>query len=662
MDIDRIEECFNVLRNYDGKNPYIFHLKKKALVDKKTLSDFEIEYIENNKEFTPIKINKNYKISDWLGEKLQSEYLIEFTPKLLKIIAVIGETKQHYHCYIQYRQSVNPFLYFVPKKAIWGNLFVKDFNDLDIDFSWFDNKLKEIDENFFVMDHQKSSIKFLLTNKKSILSLPPGLGKTLCSIVASMLDGENKKVLVICPASIKTNWKEELLRFVDEKDISLIKNVAEMNKSELLELLKLDEDCDIKVGELREMAKEKSGWKVGNRFTILNYDILDKFHKLPTSRRKDDIQKCIDESELIKSQFDIVIIDESHKLSDNTSNRFKIVKNYIKKSNIQTVWLLTGTMVTNNVKNLYNMLTLIDDDVTSDYEYFMKRYCGAKKILRKGEWERCWNMWSKGRYQSYAMLDRGMKEMFMSFVDKVGKKIMVDNGAENLDELNERIKHLYFRLDKENIIKDVKKNIIPIAYELTDEQKQRYNELWDEYAQKKIDEVGKDYSEMKQLLEVSVYRQYISKIMVENTINLANKLLSEGKKVFIVCCYDEELYELYKYFGEQSVIYNGKMNAKQKDAAKDAFNNDDNIRVFIGQIVACGVGLNLHKSCHNAIFQNLDFTDASFEQACDRIFRIGSKNDANIYLQYYKDTMSEHVVEIIMRKHDIAKKIITSNN
>jgi superfamily II DNA or RNA helicase len=139
---------------------------------------------------------------------------------------------------------------------------------------------------------------------------------------------------------------------------------------------------------------------------------------------------------------------------------------------------------------------------------------------------------------------------------------MVANESNNLEELQERIDHLYYRKTKEDIM-PVDKVIVPCVYRLTEEQKNEYDKLWDVYEAEKREE-GKDVSEIKQLVSVAVNRQYISKIMVPNTINLTNKLLEKGKKVFIVCCYDEELYSLHEYFGNKSVIFNGKMNQKQK--------------------------------------------------------------------------------------------------
>lgn len=649
------EKALQILKDYNGDNPYILSLKKTVFVDKKIaqFQDFNAEYVLTNYQNSPVSINKIVKLADWCSERKKIEWELDFLPEKIKIISLLGETKAYYHCYVQYRKSVPPEMSFIPRNGVITNFKTQDYTKLDLDFSWFDKKLRAINENYSVMDHQKEAIKFLLSRKKCILSLDQGLGKTMCAIIGSLMYGK-KKVLIICPASIKTNWKNELSRFINEDEITIIKGANEMNKKEMVDFLGIDPKTAPNVPELRKMVTENGKWNDTKQYTIVNFDIIDEFHK--NSRKKND-----DGSLLLKSDFDIVIIDESHNLSKNTSIRYKVIKNYLNKSNNEYTWLLTGTMLTNNVKNLYNMLSLIENDITGDYQYFMERYCDAKKILKKGEWDRCWNMWNKGRYSSYSSLEKSSKKKFMEFVDRVGKHVMIDSGASNLDELNERIKHIYYRKMKEDIMTDVEKKIVPVVYKMTDEQWDRYYELWQEYEISKQNE-GFDVSEMKDLLEVGVYRKYVSEIMMPNTIKLTEKLLSHDKKVFIVCCYDDEVYGLENYFGDKCVIFNGKMNQKQKDEAVRRFNDDENVKVFIGQIKACSTGINLHKSCNHAVFQNLDFTDSSFSQACDRIFRLGSKEDAFIYLQYFKGTVYENIVNIISRKRNIAEQIINNTN
>ena len=71
------------------------------------------------------------------------------------------------------------------------------------------------------------------------------IGKDSSTIVSS-LEGGYKKILIICPASIKSTWKRELLTYVDESEISIV-NGRNWNEA---------------------------------KFTIINYDILKNFYEI----------------------------------------------------------------------------------------------------------------------------------------------------------------------------------------------------------------------------------------------------------------------------------------------------------------------------------------------------------------------------------------------
>jgi len=145
---------------------------------------------------------------------------------------------------------------------------------------------------------------------------------------------------------------------------------------------------------------------------------------------------------------------------------------------------------------------------------------------------------------------------------------------------------------------------------------------------------------------------------MENTKRLVDNFNEDGEKVFVICAYDDEIYGLKEYFGDKAVIYNGKITATQKDKAVYEFNNNPEIKVFLANSIAGGVGINLNKACKIAVFQNLDYTPSSFAQVCDRIHRIGSEEDVEIYVQYYKDTVYERIVNIIDKKQEIITQVI----
>ena len=70
--LTKTSEAYNLLKNYSGNNYYLINLKNDVYVYKNAnLSDFQIEYILSNSNFTPIYLNKIIKIAKWYGEKKQ---------------------------------------------------------------------------------------------------------------------------------------------------------------------------------------------------------------------------------------------------------------------------------------------------------------------------------------------------------------------------------------------------------------------------------------------------------------------------------------------------------------------------------------------------------------------------------------------------------------
>jgi len=197
----------------------------------------------------------------------------------------------------------------------------------------------------------------------------------------------------------------------------------------------------------------------------------------------------------------------------------------------------------------------------------------------------------------------------------------------------------------------VTKEIHQRYYELTPEETIEYNNLWNEYEESQlllgITNLNKD------LTEGIFLRQFVSTAMLRNTIELTNEFLEDDNKVFIACCFDEEISRLKEYYGDKSVIYKGGMTIKQKDKAEWKFMNDKNTTVFIGNIIAAGVGLTLTSS-HICIFNSYDWVPGNNDQMMDRIHRIGQKEDVEVYYQLFLNTISESMWDkIIVKKLNI---------
>lgn len=597
VSVKKIDKAFNILKEYNGKSPYIKYLKDTILSGKSSMTDFVTEYILNNYNQEPEYINKTIKIADWFGEKLNEKYNIGFAPTKLKIGYVIGSLGDSLHCYVKYRKSQeNATLIYLPNRAMLDDIYDENYEELDIDFTQYDKMSKK---GFSIKEHQKTAVKFLISKKKAILADDMGLGKSI-SLIISSLAANYKKILIICPASLKSNWKEELVNYVDETEVTIVNGAK---------------------------------WKEDTKYTILNYDILKNYYELPLvwdeekgkyvkSRLKTDIQEAIDKSQLFQSRFDLVIIDECHKLSNSSSMRYKLIDDFLKKSKPEAIYLATGTPVTNNTSNLYNILKLINADIIKDYEYYMKRYCGAFKMFNK----------------------------------KLNRDILIPKGSTNLEELKEKIKHLYIRRTTKDIGLDVAQHKEILKYDLTPKQQKQYDKLWEEYQEAQYFD-GNDVSGYQALIEGTILRQWAAKEMIPNTIELAESHIDYGEKVIIMCCYDEEVELLRNHFKNSCVVYNGKMTNKQKDKAKDEFINDPKKKVFIGNIISAGVGLTLIVA-NVCIFNSFDWVSGNNAQAEKRIVRIGQEKDCSIYYQIFNNTIFEKMFNVVSDKQNIIDTVI----
>lgn len=621
-----VSKAYEILKTYNGTNNQIRYYKSLYESNRLILEDFGVQYILKNYDYDPIEVNKNVKIAKELGETIKEKFNLDFIPDKIHITRIIGEMGGSYHGYVKSKNGSQ--LLYLKKRYILDKLVDIDYNTLDIDFDVYDSmpsangrKLKE---------HQKTAVKFLVANKKCILADSMGLGKSTSAIISS-LAGSYKKILIISPASLKSGWKKDLLYYVPEDEIEIVNG---------------------------------SKWTPGKKYTLINYDIIDNFYEVPMepvfeieevygqdgrvvetlrvpvmvkdkntgklvqkmqkSRKKADIQKALGESPLFWENYDCVIIDEAQKLSNNTSIRYKTIYDFLRKSNPKAIFLLTGTPLTNRPINLYHILKLIDADITRDYNYFVKRYCGGEEIHLKD-----------------------------------GRTIIKSGDATNLDELRERIKDIYIRRLASETGEMVGKTVLRKYYDLDDKQKVEYDRLWNEY-QTAQENVGKyDSEQYRQLVEGMLVRQYLAKEMTAHTIDLVDEYLSENEKVVIITCFQEEMDKFQKHYGKKCVVYNGKMTTKQKDKAQDEFLNNPKVMVFVGQIEACGTGLSLPVS-KTIVFNSYSWSSTSNKQAEDRVYRLTQTRDVECIYQLFTDSISQDMFDKVIYKELIANQTIKS--
>ena len=320
-------------------------------------------------------------------------------------------------------------------------------------------------------------------------------------------------------------------------------------------------------------------------------------------------------------------------------------------------------MIKNDTSNLFNLLKLIGAEVTKDWVGYHTKYCSAKQIFRNRK-ERDYyskQFITKCGKTEWKYLTWDEKQQLDDYLAKNCKKIWIMGEPSNLDELRERIKHLYYRELNEEVLNSVKVEKILKEYHLTASEYREYNNAWNEYIknseEKNIDKLIQNHK----LIEGAVFRQILADFMIPKTIKIAEDEIANGNKVIIFCCFDKELYTLQEYFGNRCVIYNGKMTAKTKDKNFKHFKENDDCKVFIGNLQSASVGLNLNEA-NAVIFNNVDFVPAINNQAEFRILRIGKTEDARIYYQKFNDTYQDRLFEILNVKTATADAVIVTED
>jgi SWI/SNF-related matrix-associated actin-dependent regulator 1 of chromatin subfamily A len=551
--------ALQILEDYEGSNNFILNLKHKKFNSKTfTPTRSQSEYIINYQNTKPKVAKKWVKLDSYFAKKLKEDKMYTKEPTEIYVEKLLVEKDKSYHIWGKIFSGETIYDFWLPKTALLKDNEVKN---VVIDYEKYNHRAP--------MSHQKEAIEKLVRNKKFILADDMGLGKTTSTIIAALETGA-KKVLIVCPASLKINWQREIANYSDRT---------------------------VYIAEGKKFSDEHD-------FVIVNYDILKNFH--------DTKEK--DKSEIMRINFDLVIMDEAHMISNPQAQRTKIANDIASKSN--RVWLLSGTPMTSRPMNYYNLLNLVDSPVAMNWMAYAKRYCNG-------------------------------------FQFSVGKrKVWNVTGASNLDELRERTSTHILRRLKEDVLDLPEKIITPVYLRLKSKD---YEELMGEYFDWYDQNPEESSSLTIQFSKLMKVRKVIAQEKINNTIELAENIIEQGKKVIIFTNFTDTLNQIYNHFGKSAVYLDGSCSKFHRQNAVDEFQTNDKIKVFVGNLKAAGVGITL-TSAEAVIMNDLSFVPAEHSQAEDRSHRIGQKNSTSVYYPLFENTIEGAIYDILNRK----KKIIST--
>ena len=564
MEISLESKAMAILETYEGGNNYLLELKRKSKINKKFYpTRSQSEYILSFHDKQP-KVAKKWVILDaYFAQKLADDKLYTEIPQKVWVEKLLADKEKAYHIWGKVFEKEELHDFWLPKAAIIKDNSVKD---VVIDYSKYSHRPP--------LEHQKEAIQKLVENKKFILADDMGLGKTTSTIIAALESG-SKKVLIICPATLKINWKREIENYSDKT---------------------------IYIAESKNFSTEHD-------FVIANYDIIKNFHD---PKKKED-------SVILNSNFDLVVVDEAHYIKNATAQRTKLINDIVK--NIDRLWLLSGTPMTSRPMDYFNLLSLVDSPVSKNWLAYAIRYCAGYQF------------------------------------NVGGKKVWNVTGASNLEELRDRTSGTILRRLKEDVLDLPDKIITPVYLRLKSKQ---YEEVMGEY----YDWYDKNPEESKSLTvqfsKLTKVRQIIADEKITQTIELAENILEQDKKVIIFCNFTDSLNKITEHFGKAAVKLDGSMSKPERQHSVDQFQDNPKVKVFVGNIKAAGVGITL-TAAEAVIMNDLSFLPSDHAQSEDRAYRYGQKNNVLVYYPIFENTVEGIIYDILNNKKQVIATVMGDN-
>ena len=322
--------------------------------------------------------------------------------------------------------------------------------------------------------------------------------------------------------------------------------------------------------------------------------------------------------------WDILICDESHLLKTPTAKRTQAVLGRDGRGGIAAGRrvFLTGTPAESRPAELFTVANALRPDVFPNWLDFALRYCGA-------------------------------------FMGKYGLEA---RGATHVAELQAKLREtIMVRRKKSDVLRDLPPKI-NVRVTLPCDAKLRAS----------VDAELAGYQRERALIE-SLKAKGASVEAVTLARNAANARMrdlrlattagklpmaldfirnaADAEKVVVFAVHHDVLDALQKEFKGRCVTITGKTPVGERQALVDRFQNDPEVAVFIGQIIAAGVGLTLTASSH-VIFVEYDWRPGVIEQASDRCHRIGQQDSVTCSYLVIEKSLDDVMLSSVQKKKD----------
>ena len=437
---------------------------------------------------------------------------------------------------------------------------------------------------------QKAGIAFAHDRANVLIGDDMGLGKTIQAIGALNLDPTAKSILILCPASLRNNWKREL-----EKWLVVPRTIG-------IAETKITPDTEI---------------------VIAHYDIFSR--------------NCLSRVLLRERNWDVLILDEAHYCKNGDAARTqKIIGGKSERGiNARRKIFLTGTPLTNRPRDLYALLHALDPASWPDFWSFAQRYCSAYRNNFGWNFDGASNLSElQDKLRSTIMVRRLKSQVLTELPAK--RRQIIEITADDIvaaeraqtDSFEADLGALQIKADLAKAANDDR------AYEDAVKELSGRRNNFDFY-------------------QIAEIRHQTALKKVPYVVEHLKELVEEqGMKVICFAHHRDVIDQIAAAF-PGSEIAHGNYTTDERDASVRRFQTDDKCRLIVCGIQAMGVGHTLTASS-TVVFAELSYVPADVTQAEDRAHRIGQHNSVLVQHIVLDGSIDAKIAQSLISKQAVA--------
>lgn len=435
-------------------------------------------------------------------------------------------------------------------------------------------------------------------NGRALLSDEVGLGKTIEAgliLKEYLLRGMVKRVLILTPASLITQWQEEL--------------------------------------------KTKFGLNFKNHQEITDWEdedlVIASLDTAKSTKNQDNVQKI---------KYDLLIVDEAHKLKNKKTKNWQFVNSI----NTKYLLMLTATPIQNDMIELFNLISILKPGYLSTVQKFKDDFLAeSDKRLPK-------NSAKLREMLSEIMIRHRRADTLIKFPQRFVHTYSVDlneDEAALYAELTDFIRKKYFTLPTHKNPRGINRLTLILLQKLMGSStyalakaldkmiaSNQYKDEFDESLQKLLDMAKNVKTSKKGQVLMEIIKTVKEKVIIFTQFR--------GTQDYLVKMLEDEGYSV--------AVFNGQMSQAEKDKCIEEFRNEKQILV---STESGGEGRNL-QFCKFLVNYDLPWNPMRIEQRIGRIHRLGQNDDVHIINLSAKDTIESYVLELLDKKINLFKLII----